>query len=99
MARYLRDCYETKDLIASGYLPHSCKLVKWPGPKLLDQLRSKTRYRHYRNRTSQGYVYWVKFYIKLHGLRPSQKTGEVERRQFLHHMANQRQCSASTLWS
>jgi integron integrase len=67
-----------------------------PRPRLLDQLRSEIRYRHYSYRTEQAYVYWVRFFIKFHGLRHPQEMGEIEVRQFLHHLANQRQCSAST---
>ena len=65
-------------------------------PKLLDQLRSEIRYRHYSYRTEQAYVYWVRFFIKFHSLRHPLEMGEIEVRQFLHHLANARKCSAST---
>ena len=58
--------------------------------KVLDQLRERVRYLHYSLRTEQAYVYWVRHYIRFHGLRhPAEKGGEqVEA--FLSWLANSR---------
>ena len=38
-------------------------------PKVLDQLRERIRYLHYSLRTEEVYVYWVRAYIRFHGIR------------------------------
>lgn len=65
-------------------------------PRLLDQLRSQIRYRHYSLRTEQAYVYWVRSFIRWSGMRhPRSLDGEdVER--FLSELVNERHISAST---
>jgi hypothetical protein len=40
-----------------------------PGPKLLEQLRSALRSRHYSQRTEKAYVMWVRRYVRFHDLR------------------------------
>jgi Phage integrase, N-terminal SAM-like domain len=40
-----------------------------PPPKLLDQVRSRLRVKHYRIRTEQAYVDWIKRLIRYHGKR------------------------------
>src|SRR6266446_2741444 len=37
--------------------------------RLLDQLRERIRYRHYSIRTEQAYVYWVRYFVRWHGIR------------------------------
>ena len=37
--------------------------------KVLDQLRERIRYLHYSIRTEEVYVYWVRSFIRFHGLR------------------------------
>jgi len=48
--------------------------------RLLDQLRERIRYRHYSIRTEQAYVYWVRYFVRWHGIRhPAEMAGpEVE---------------------
>jgi len=65
-------------------------------PKLLDQLRSTIRLKHYSYRTEQSYVYWVKKYIVFHNMQHPNNIGEPEIRQFLNHLAVNRNVSAST---
>ena len=65
-------------------------------PKLLDQLREALRIRHYSSKTEQSYVQWVKRYIIFHNKRHPSEMGEGEIRQFLNHLAVDKQVTAST---
>ena len=38
-------------------------------PRLLQQLIERLRYLHYSLRTEEAYVYWVRQFIRWHGLR------------------------------
>ena len=38
-------------------------------PKVLDPLRERIRYLHYSLRTGEVYAYWVRVYIRFHGIR------------------------------
>lgn len=64
--------------------------------RLLDQLRERIRYMHYSLRTEQAYVYWVRFFIRWHGLRHPREMGAPEVERFLTHLATERRVSAST---
>ena len=64
--------------------------------RLLDQLRERLRYRHYSLSTERSYAYWVRSYIRFHGLRHPREMGGREVEAFLSHVANQRGASAST---
>jgi integron integrase len=64
--------------------------------RLLDQLRERIRYRHYSLSTERSYAYWVRAFIRFHGLRHPQEMGVREVEAFLSHLANQREASAST---
>ena len=65
-------------------------------PKLLDQVRAKIRLKHYRIRTEQAYVDWIRRYILFHGKRHPQEMGKPEVEQFLSHLAVERNVAAST---
>ncbi|MFO7559935.1 MAG: phage integrase N-terminal SAM-like domain-containing protein [Desulfobacterales bacterium] len=65
-------------------------------PKLLDQVRSLIRLKHYSLRTEQTYVGWIKRYIFFHDKRHPKDMGEKEIRQFLTHLAVNRNVAAST---
>ena len=65
-------------------------------PRLLDRVRDAIRTRHYSYRTEQAYVYWVKDFVRFHGLRHPVQMGEVEVAQFLSHLATRRRVAAST---
>lgn len=65
-------------------------------PRLLDQVRERTRYLHYSIRTETAYVHWVKAYVHFHGLRHPRDMGVAEIEAFLSHLANERGVSAST---
>ena len=64
--------------------------------RILDQLRERLRYLHYSLRTEQSYVYWVRFFIRFHGLRHPRELGRPEVESFLTMLATERQVSAST---
>ncbi len=63
---------------------------------MLDQLRSALRYRHLSLSTEKLYVYWVRAFVKFHGLRHPREMGATEVEAFLAHLADARQVSAST---
>ncbi len=65
-------------------------------PKLLDQLRTAIRVRHYSIRTEEVYVQWVKRYIFFHGKRHPKDLSEKHVTRFLSHLAVERKVAAST---
>ena len=65
-------------------------------PKLLDQVRSVLRLKHYSLRTEQAYVDWIKRFIVFHGKRHPGEMAEEEVAQFLTHLAKDRNVAAST---
>jgi integron integrase len=64
-------------------------------PQLLDRVREVIRLRHYRIRTEEAYVSWVKRCILCHGKRHPQEMGEDEITRFLSALALHGQVSAS----
>ena len=67
-----------------------------PTPRLLDQVRSALRVRHYSLRTEEAYLQWIKRYIFFHGKRHPGEMGEPEITAFLSHLATDRKVAAST---
>ena len=65
-------------------------------PKLLDQVRSATRYRHFALATEKAYIHWVRAFVRFHGLRHPREMGAHEVEAFLTHLAEARQVSPST---
>jgi len=65
-------------------------------PKLLDQVRSAIRLKHYSYRTEQAYVLWITQYILFHNKRHPKDMNETEIKQFLNHLAVNRNVAAST---
>lgn len=65
-------------------------------PKLLDQLRRCIRDKHYSMRTEKVYVYWVRWFIRFHGLRHPVEMGAPEVQVFLSYLSNERQVAAAT---
>lgn len=65
-------------------------------PRLLDQLRTHLRTRHYSIRTEQVYVDWVRRFIKFHGFQHPKDLGPAAVEAFLSHLAVERNVSAST---
>ena len=64
--------------------------------RLLDRLREQLRYMHYSLRTEQNYIYWIRWYIRWHGLRHPKDLGGKEVQAFLSMLANERKVSPST---
>jgi integron integrase len=65
-------------------------------PRLIAQLRTTLRLRHYSRRTEQAYVGWVRRFVHFCELRHPIACNEQDVRRFLAHLAEQRQVSAST---
>ena len=64
--------------------------------RLLDQLRERIRYKHYSLRTEQQYVYWVRTFVRFHGLRHPREMGAPEVERFLSWLAAERKVAVST---
>ena len=65
-------------------------------PKLLDQLRTAIRLRHYSPRTEEAYAGWVRRYVLFHRKRHPAELGDADVRQFLIHLAEELKVSAAT---
>jgi integron integrase len=65
-------------------------------PKLLEEVRSLIRLRHYSHRTEKTYTYWIKQFIFYHGLRHPAEMGRQEVTNFLSYLERDRHVSAST---
>lgn len=65
-------------------------------PKLLEQVVTRMRVKHYSLRTEKTYVDWIKRYIWHHGKRHPKDLGAAEVEAFLSHLAVTRNVSAST---
>lgn len=64
--------------------------------KLLDQLSDTLRLKHYSYRTEEAYLDWVRRFILFHHKRHPAQMGAPEIREFLAHLATQRNVAAST---
>jgi integron integrase len=64
--------------------------------RLLEQLREAIRYRHRALKTEKAYLYWVRRFIRFHGLRHPRDMGAVEVETFLTDLATTRKCAPST---
>lgn len=64
--------------------------------KLLDDVRSMMRVRHYSYETEKTYVYWIRQYIFFHKITHPAEMGGVEIEAFLTHLAVEKSVSAST---
>jgi len=72
------------------------KAVSQDSPRLLDRVRAEIRLRHYSLRTEQSYVDWARRFILFHRKRHPSEMGPTEIKDFLSHLAVDRQVSAST---
>ena len=63
--------------------------------KLLDQVRDKIRFEHYRLGTENTYLSWIKQFILYHGKRHPVDMGAAEVEAFLTYLATQRKVSSS----
>ncbi|RYD62281.1 MAG: integrase, partial [Verrucomicrobiaceae bacterium] len=65
--------------------PEPAALVLPPlqSPRLLDQVRERIRLLHYSRRTEEAYVYWVRAFVRFHGIRHPAEMGGAEVEAFL----------------
>ncbi len=66
------------------------------GPRLLDQVRTVVRVRHFSLSTERAYVSWIRRFILFHHKRHPKEMAEPEIRQFISHLAVDAEVSAST---
>jgi integron integrase len=66
------------------------------GPRLLDQVRARIRFKHYSLRTEQAYVDWIKRFIRFHGNRHPSALSASDVEHFLTHLATELNVAAST---
>lgn len=59
-------------------------------------MRERIRYLHYSIRTEEAYVYWVRAYIRFHGIRHPGTMARPEVEAFLSWLVNERKVAAST---
>ena len=64
--------------------------------RLLDEVRTVIRRKHYSYRTEATYVQWIRRFILFHGKRHPRDMGADEVTAFLSHLATQRRVAAAT---
>ena len=67
----------------SHNIPRKTSLPVFKSTRLLDQLREQIRYLHYSLRTEEAYLYWVKHFIRFHGLKHPRDMEQAEIEAFL----------------
>ena len=67
-----------------------------PQARLLDQVRTAIRLRHYSIRTEEAYVQWIRRFILYHKKRHPREMGVDEIRQYLSHLATDENVAAAT---
>lgn len=80
----------------SHNIPRKTSVPVFKSTRLLDQLREQIRYLHYSLRAEEAYVYWVKNFIRFHGLKHPRDMGQAEIESFLTYLVTQRKVSVST---
>ena len=65
-------------------------------PRLLARFRDAIRVRHYSLRTERVYLYWIRKYLRFHGMRHPSSMGGAEVTAFLSHLANDEHVAAAT---
>jgi len=65
-------------------------------PRLLDQVRSVIRVRHYSRRTEEAYTYWIRQFILFHDKRHPIEMGAAEVEAYLSWLAEKRNVAAAT---
>ena len=65
-------------------------------PKLMEQVRTSLRIRHYSYATEKAYLGWIKQFIFFHNKTHPNNLGEEAISQFLNHLAVKRKMSSST---
>lgn len=65
-------------------------------PRLLEQVSAVLRMRHYSRRTEKTYCYWIRGFVRFHGLQHPQDMDERHVRDFLTWLAVERRVAAAT---
>jgi integron integrase len=65
-------------------------------PRLRERFREAIRLRHYSVRTEKNYWYWIRYFLRFHGMRHPTELAEPEVRAFLSFLATQRHVAAAT---
>ena len=65
-------------------------------PRLMDEVRSAIRVRHYSIRTEQAYVHWIAAFIRFNAMRHPRDLGAREVSAYLSYLATERDVAAST---
>jgi len=63
---------------------------------IFEELKKEIRFRHYSIRTEKSYLSWVRKYLDFHFPKDINELEEPEIRQFLNHLASDRNVAAST---
>jgi hypothetical protein len=56
-------------------------------PKLMDRVKAIMRVKRYSPRTVKTYCYWIRYFIRFHGVRHPAGMGGLEVKIFLEHLA------------
>lgn len=75
---------------------NNCTSSQGRKPKLLEQVRHRTRSLHYSIRTEDAYVDWIRRFVLFHGKQHPSCMGEQEVEAFLSHLAVEKKVAAST---
>jgi hypothetical protein len=67
-----------------------------PGPRLYDRVVEVLRGRHYRRRTEEAYVQWIRRFLRFHAGRHPRDLAEGDVSGFLTHLAVRENVAAST---
>ncbi|MEG3080501.1 integron integrase [Halomonas sp. 5021] len=65
-------------------------------PKLMDRVKAVMRVKRYSPRTEKTYCYWIRYFIRYHGVRHPANMGPSEVQAFLEHLAVERYVAAAT---
>ncbi len=65
-------------------------------PRLLDEVRTVIRRKHFSYRTEATYIQWIRRFILFHGKRHPRDMGAHEVTAFLNHLATKKRVAAST---
>jgi hypothetical protein len=79
-----------------GLAVHETNPTDAAKPRLLDRVRLALRSRHYRRRTEEAYVAWIRRYSLFHGKRHPVEMGAPEITRFLTTLAVKDKVAAST---
>ncbi|UEX76289.1 phage integrase N-terminal SAM-like domain-containing protein [Spiribacter halobius] len=65
-------------------------------PRLMERVRRTLRTKRYSRRTEKSYCYWIRYFIRFHGLQHPAAMDAREVRSFLEHLAVERHVAAAT---